>query len=394
MLTTLIADDLTGACDAGALFAGRSRVGVVIDAGAVLAAWPVAVVDTETRALSTIDACARVTAVVARLGQRRRAGVLFKKIDSTLRGSVGAELCALLSATRRASALVCPAFPAQCRTVVDGVLRVDGSPAHLSPIGRDPAYPGSTSDVADIVRRGATRPVSRLPLPCVRGGAQSVARALGDAAGDIIVADAQTEADLDAIAVAAHGRPEVVLAGSAGLARAVAATLGHGGPPPPLPEGRAWLILAGSLHPATRAQLRVLEEAGVAGVRLDGRREPDVSGLIAVLESGRPGVIFTSDEVATAPGARGETAARLARLSMRVLARTRPDLVAVTGGETAIALLRALGSRQIDLAGAPASGLALGDAIVGGASVLPLLTKAGGFGAPDLFCTLLKGPAR
>jgi uncharacterized protein YgbK (DUF1537 family) len=287
---------------------------------------------------------------------------------------------------------VCPAFPAQRRTVMDGVLCVDGQPAHLSPVGRDPAYPGPTSDVADIVRSGATRPVSRLSLPCVRGGAEDVARALGAAAGHIIVADAETEADLDTIAAAAHALPDLVLAGSAGLARAVAATLGHAGPPPPLPEGRAWLILAGSLHPTTRAQVRVLDAAGVIGVRLDGG-EPDISALTAALEGGRPVFIATSDAAARAPGARGETAARLARLAMQVLARTRPDLVAVTGGETAIALLHALGAARLELAGAPASGLALGDAVIDGASVLPLLTKAGGFGTPDLFCTLLKGSA-
>jgi D-threonate/D-erythronate kinase len=393
MVTTLIADDLTGACDAGALFAGRSRVSVVIDAGAVDPGWPVAVVDTESRALPAAEARARIDAVVARLGGRLRAGAVFKKIDSTLRGPVGAELCGLLSATGRPTALVCPAFPAQRRTVMHGVLRVDGQLAHLSPVGRDPAYPGPTSDVVDILRSGAARPVSRLPLACVRGGADTIARALAAVSGHIVVADADTEADLDAIAAVARACPELVLAGSAGLARAVASLLGHTGPPPPLPEGRAWLILVGSLHPATRAQLRVLEAAGVAGTRLDSRRDPDVPALIARLESGRPVFVATCDEVATTRDARAETAERLARLAVRILARARPDLVAVAGGETAIALLRALGAGRLELAGAPASGLALGDVIVDGASVLALLTKAGGFGAPDLLRTLLKGSA-
>ncbi len=74
-----------------------------------------------------------------------------------------------------------------------------------------------------------------------------------------------------------------------------------------------------------------------------------------------------------------------------MLADSRPDLIAVTGGDTAVALLRAVGATRLELSGAPSSGLALGDAVVDSTSRLPLLTKAGGFGPPDLFLALLEG---
>ena len=70
-----------------------------------------------------------------------------------------------------------------------------------------------------------------------------MARALRAAAGHIIVTDTETDADLDTIAAAARACPELVLAGSAGLAGAVAATLGYAGPPASLPGGRAWLMI-------------------------------------------------------------------------------------------------------------------------------------------------------
>lgn len=390
MVVTLIADDLTGACDAGALFAGRGRVGVFVDNCSPVAEWDVAAVDTESRGLDPTAAAKRVDLTARCLKNRLASGVVFKKIDSTLRGPVGAELDALLSATGRRSALVSPAFPDQKRTVSHGVLLVNGQPAHLSPIGQDPVYPGPTSDVAAIVRRGATRPVSSLPLDRVRGRHEELALALSRAYDQIIVADAEVDADLDALARAALGCPQLVLAGSAGLARAVAESLGYSGPPMPLPEGRAWLIVGGSLHPATRAQLRAIEAAGVAGVRLDGPRDPDIRSLIAEIADGRPVFIATSDDLATVSDARGETAARLARLTTRVLAESHPDLVAITGGDTAVALLRALGATRLDLVGVPAPGLALGEIVNHGAPSVPLLTKAGGFGAPDLFLTLLK----
>ena len=170
MTITLIADDLTGACDAGAHFSGRGRVGVFVDATRVDATRAVAVVDTESRALSSSEAGARVRAVARDLRARIRAGFVFKKIDSTLRGPVTAEIEALLEVTGRPTALVCSSLPAAGRTVIGGVLRVDGLPAHTSAIGRDPAYPGDTSVVMDILRRGAARPVRHLSLESVRGG--------------------------------------------------------------------------------------------------------------------------------------------------------------------------------------------------------------------------------
>ena len=84
MSLTIVADDLTGACDTGSLFAADGPV--------PLAIWPaapsraaVSVVDTESRAASEDDAAARVARVPALAPAAR----YFKKIDSTLRGHVG-----------------------------------------------------------------------------------------------------------------------------------------------------------------------------------------------------------------------------------------------------------------------------------------------------------------
>ncbi len=62
----------------------------------------------------------------------------------------------------------------------------------------------------------------------------------------------------------------------------------------------------------------------------------------------------------------------------------------VTGGDTAVALYRALGARRIDLLGAPAPGLALGMLAAPERPPLTIVTKGGGFGAPDLFVALAK----
>src|SRR5215472_16075293 len=103
---TLVADDLTGACDAGALFAGRGPVAIVVDPASPGLEWPVAAVDTESRALAASEAALAVAAAARRLRPRSERGLLFKKVDSTLRGAVGAETETLLEASGRRTALV------------------------------------------------------------------------------------------------------------------------------------------------------------------------------------------------------------------------------------------------------------------------------------------------
>jgi uncharacterized protein YgbK (DUF1537 family) len=100
-------------------------------------------------------------------------------------------------------------------------------------------------------------------------------------------------------------------------------------------------------------------------------------------------VLTTPDD-----GASEATAAAVLAREARDLLATEPfDLVAVTGGETALALVQALGAEGIELAGAPRAGLALGRLRSRECADLHLLTKAGGFGAPDLFVTLAREAA-
>jgi uncharacterized protein YgbK (DUF1537 family) len=173
----------------------------------------------------------------------------------------------------------------------------------------------------------------------------------------------------------------------------VAARLGHHRPAVPLPGGRGWLIVAGSLNPASRAQVRALAEAGGAGLVVDPEQEADVRPLAAHLSRQRPVFVTTAADGPATPEARARVAAALGRTAARVLAQRRPDLVAVSGGDTARALLGALGAARLELVGSPSSGLALGEVLLEGMPAISLLTKAGGFGPPDLFLTLLKGAA-
>ena len=151
-----------------------------------------------------------------------------------------------------------------------------------------------------------------------------------------------------------------MLVGAAGLARALALRLGLLGERAELPPGGHWLIVAGSAHPATRRQVQEARAAGLTVLATPERRAAD----------------------------RGDAVARLAAQAAAAIERERWDLVVVTGGETAVALWSALGAERLDLIGAPAPGLALGQLRAPGRDPLAVLTKAGGFGPPDLLVTL------
>jgi uncharacterized protein YgbK (DUF1537 family) len=138
-----LADDLSGALDAAAAFHDIGRkVRVVLNADT----WSlrddddVVAVTTETRNAAPVDAAAAVTRAITR-GQGQGARLVYKKIDSTMRGPVAAELHALATALPDVRILFTPANPRVGRTVRDGVLHVHGVPVAETEFARDPVSP-------------------------------------------------------------------------------------------------------------------------------------------------------------------------------------------------------------------------------------------------------------
>lgn len=127
----IVADDLTGAADAAGAFAAEGQPGVVIVGGGrasvETANAAVVSVDTHGRSMSETEAAAATVAAIRAHAQRP----LFIKIDSTMRGHIRATVVAALSAleTLPTRVVVCPAFPALGRTVVDGWVNIDSEPA-------------------------------------------------------------------------------------------------------------------------------------------------------------------------------------------------------------------------------------------------------------------------
>src|ERR671932_2417042 len=119
MLTAVIADDLTGAADAGVQLvrAGYRTAVIFYGERALPDDLDALAFDTDSRAMPAGFAAKRVVETVRAV---REARLVYKKLDSTLRGNVAAELAAAFGAAGRERAVVAPAFPAAGRNTVGG----------------------------------------------------------------------------------------------------------------------------------------------------------------------------------------------------------------------------------------------------------------------------------
>ncbi len=217
-----LADDLSGALEiaaAGAGVAGRPLE--VVFGGGVAYPPDGDGVSTETRNLP--PAAAR--RVVADLLDRRGPGGLwFKKIDSTLRGPVGAELAALLARPDARPVLFCPAGFAAGRTVRGGRVFVDGVPLEETAFARDPLVPVAHGAVAALVAASGGPAVAEVGLDTIRGDPAVSRRALaaGWAAARVVSVDATTPGDLERVLVATRDvAPDFLPVGASGLHRAL-----------------------------------------------------------------------------------------------------------------------------------------------------------------------------
>lgn len=381
MRVAVIADDLTGAADTAAQFARAGyRTAVAFRGAPVPPAGDLDAValDTDSRAMTAGFAAKRVLEAA---GAVRDARIVYKKLDSTLRGPLAAELAAALGATWRDLALVAPAFPATGRTTVRGVQLVRGVPVHETEAANDPRTPVAESHLPTLLA-GAFSPVVSLSVEDLDDPA-TVRRALEGAS--CVVADAERDEDLDALVRAVPDPGGVLWAGSAGLALA----LGNRYPGPrtgaspsrPAPAG-AVLVVVGSLSGVAREQLRSLEEHGCTTVPVTtGRRSVSdgvaaarvalVEGSCAALHSAE---VRGSSDAGAVVAALAETAAGLAGDGLF-------DTLVLTGGETAVGVARRLDALGILLEGEVEPGMPVGTLI--GPSPYRVVTKAGAFGEPD-----------
>ena len=390
----IIADDLTGAMDTGVQF---SKIGLRtilhLDPASVDDAR-VVVLDTESR-----DDPSKVAYEKVRDAARRLKGrVIYKKIDSTLRGNVGYELDAVMDELGLKKALIAPAFPANGRTTFEGQQLVDGLPLRETSFSQDPLCP--TSDhIPTLLEGQSKRSVGHIALGIVDQGAGTLKEEIERQGEKLLVIDALNELHLLSIArVAAHLDSSCLTCGSAGLAQVL--PLGFGferekGFSPSYPKAGSVLVVAGSRHQATVRQIeRAVTHLGAALIEIDPHRieattEQALAEAIKSLSDGKD-VIITTAFGSYLPGRSQAVAIGLGNLAADIAKRGSLSGLVLTGGSIAFATCRALGVVTIELQEEVAPGIPAGMVLKGKREGIRIVTKAGGFGEEDALLKAIK----
>lgn len=206
--TVIIADDLTGANDTGAVLAQNGlRVGTLLKTSDVdkFKNFDVLCITTNSRGISHSDAYERVKNA-ANLFENKQDLFFSKRIDSTLRGNVGAEIDSIIETLGNDTiAIVVASFPNSGRVSIGDFLLVNGVPLEKTEVAKDPTAPVKTSKVTEIVKKQSKYNVGYVSLDKVLKGSEVIKdEVLEKVKNDnrIIVIDASTINDINEIAKA------------------------------------------------------------------------------------------------------------------------------------------------------------------------------------------------
>lgn len=393
----ILADDFTGANDAGVSLAQAGMHVEVALTADYLSQAQALIYNSDSRALTALDAARRIHTLIAEINRHYAPRWLVKKIDSTLRGNVGAEVIAMMQALQATAAVIAPAFPQAGRTTRNGQCYVQGVLLTETEFASDPKTPVQSADVGSLLAAHST-------AECRYLQPEQLAEALAQASVDaplLLVVDAQTDADLDLIiAQATRAATPPLLVGSAGLCDALAR---HLAPQKPA----ALLAIVGSMSEIAQQQLaqaathprvtRLLIDVDAA---LDADSAAYRQVIITALRAGNHCLVHTCPDVqarhhiAALCARRGlsrselgeQICAFLAQLTREVLSEVTPAALYLSGGDVAVAVAQALGARGFHIQGRAAGCVPWGY-FTGCEWQRPVMTRAGGFGDKT---TLLK----
>lgn len=368
-----IADDLTGAAEvASALTVAQSMQPRVLlhtptrdDIHSLqLPGNPALIVDTASRDIAPQRAAQAILRLVRDLPSTV---TVFKKVDSLLRGNTGSEIAAL---SEHSLVVLAPSLPQLERTVENGILRIarkhvadSGLWAHESsvpPHRVSGLFPHTT--------------VTEVTLDEIHAGEL---RTLDTALSGIVICDARTDADLDAIVSTAPAH--AVLAGSRALAEALTRrSAAEALPPSPSPAPVAAasslpvLVVVGTTAPSAAEQIATLKSRGIRVVDLDPHRFALPESTDVFDED----VVVVSVTQTATPSAASDVATNLAHALKGLAARRN---LVLTGGETARRMLDELSITTLDYAATIEPGLIE----LTSPSGQRIVTRPGSFGARD-----------
>jgi uncharacterized protein YgbK (DUF1537 family) len=339
-MIVVVADDFTGAAEIGGVALRNGyRVAIDTEVGDGYGNLDVVVLATDTRGMTPQEA-RNVTAGLVKKLMKLKPQLIYKKIDSVLRGNILVELSEHMRVAGRKKALVVPANPSLQRIIKDGAYYYHGLPLDKSDFAASLPSQLRSSNVVEMLGGSATESVSVVTkddsLPTE----------------GVFIANTENESDL--AYWASKVEEEMVVVGASGFFNALLQQLNltrHssvGGLVRPL--GKRVMYICGSAFPASREAVELARETGRAVAYmpsdlLSGNRNQLLVGwkdtIVRELDSSGC-VIVAIDEIDN--GNRFDLPAELGTLISQVvdlvLRQTTVDELVIEGGATAAAVLQ------------------------------------------------------
>lgn len=391
----IVADDLTGAMDSSGYFArlGFSTV-VVLDPDFSCDAT-VLVITTNSRAESPEIARERVRQAMQSMAGR----VVYKKIDSTLRGNIGEELQVAAEAMASQKVVVAPAFPAVGRTTLDGILLVNEVPVAETQFASDPISPVKESSIPCLLEKSLHCKVGCVSIAEIEAGPEALKETISNRPEDVVVCDVTEPSHLSDIArAAAQAGGKWLLCGSGGLARELHLLLTD----VPRAERKSSagqtagpaLVVVGTRNKVAAGQLlKAQDKLGLSILNLEVERlnkEDILSGRLGgileeadeLLEDGK-GLAVSSTFSRYVPELKQALAGVMAGIVVGVLKSHKFGGLFLSGGDIALEVCRRLQVSAIQVNGEVEAGVPAGELLGGQYEGMRVVTKAGGFGTEE-----------
>ncbi|OQY16188.1 MAG: hypothetical protein B6I32_04080 [Desulfobacterium sp. 4572_20] len=432
----IIADDLTGAADTGILFSSKYKPAALISHTHIQTAYAtlkendveVLSINTDSRCLSTDAAITRLNATTSLLLSNDPPAHIYKKVDSSLRGNLGTEIEVVMEEMGFELSFIAPAFPEMGRTTLNDIHFVHNVPIADTELAEDPVNPLSTSCLTDIVTSQCNWKVNHINLNILSSDEEILKKEINQLKATGIrhlVFDVTNRNHLNKIVRLAFSCSpvKILLAGSAGLAKSFSEYIYH--QPSVLHE--AQLIHSGIEIPQGKFLLVIGTASTVAGDQIASlcrahqyevvRLAPEIllnpdnlEELMQVQNSAQQ--IFSNDnliikideqdnpvldksenrwtaiEKHKSDKIAQKIVDQLGCFIDSLLRQNRPSVLYLSGGDTARAILEAIGARGLLLKKEIFPGLVLSTVMGGTFKGMIVVTKAGAFGDQDILVLL------
>lgn len=386
----VIADDFTGANDTGVQLTKRGiDTYVVLDGENVVDDSISYVLDTESRGLSERKAYEKIKEQIKDIF-KREFDMVYKKVDSTLRGNITSELKAIDEEYKPDLIIFAPAFPDSKRTTVGGIHYVNGIRIRETEFAKDPIKPVVEDNIQKLIQSGYSEKVIHHSLEEIRNGNIDLTLER------LHTFDAEDNTDLEKIVESAvKANKKVLWAGSAGLANII---LKVSRPLKPV------LAVVGSLSEISRKQIEYAKKKGKDIIKIDigsilkGKPVDEyVNDVVEGLSSGKDIIItsaYTLEEYKKAIEAGKElsmTKEEVSHLTQDVLGKISEEAVRkvkvsglfITGGDTAMGFIKRTKAKGSHIIEEIETGTPLMELSGGEFNGLNIITKAGAFGKEE-----------